>query len=166
MKRLSGYRASGPDLDRVAGGLEEDLDSPLYASPTAYGYAKIGSNKMKSSPATTGVICSSLSCLLTLNLHPCRVLRLVEAEPQRPRYWPASNGELRGRASSHLVTLAIWTSYWAGQGRWDSLITLLRQIFYFLHVLQAPPSRQSSGIFENIKEKAKHGFSATKRNFL
>ena len=56
MKRLSGYRASGPDLDRVAGGLEEDLDSPLYASPTAYGYAKIGTNKMKSSPATTGVI--------------------------------------------------------------------------------------------------------------
>ena len=52
MKRLSGYRASGPDLDRVAGGLEEDLDSPLYASPTAYGYAKIGTNKMKSSPAT------------------------------------------------------------------------------------------------------------------
>ena len=52
MKRLSGYRAAGPDLDRVAGGLEEDLDSPLYASPTAYGYAKIGTNKMKSSPAS------------------------------------------------------------------------------------------------------------------
>lgn len=28
------------------------------------------------------------------------------------------------------------------------------------------PGRHSTGIFENIKEKAKHGFSATKRNFL
>ena len=27
-------------------------------------------------------------------------------------------------------------------------------------------SRLSGGLFENIKEKAKHGFSATKRNFL
>ena len=33
-------------------------------------------------------------------------------------------------------------------------------------ILQVPQSRQASGIFENIKEKAKHGFSATKRNFL
>ena len=39
-------------------------------------------------------------------------------------------------------------------------------IVHIVHIVQVPPSRQSSGIFENIKEKAKHGFSATKRNFL
>ena len=31
---------------------------------------------------------------------------------------------------------------------------------------EVEPSRLSTGLFENIKEKAKHGFSATKRNFL
>jgi hypothetical protein len=55
MKRLSDSRT--PDslrhhLDRVED--EDDPDSPLYACPTAYGYAKVGaySRRDESMPAT------------------------------------------------------------------------------------------------------------------
>ena len=51
MKRLSDYieggNVSGHMSDQVA--LDEDLDSPLYASPTAYGYSKIGEHRHRSS---------------------------------------------------------------------------------------------------------------------
>ena len=55
MKRLSDYieggNVSGHMSDQVArvAGLDEDLDSPLYASPTAYGYSKIGEHRHRSS---------------------------------------------------------------------------------------------------------------------
>ena len=55
MKRLSDYieggNVSGHMSEQVArvAGLDEDLDSPLYASPTAYGYSKIGEHRHRSS---------------------------------------------------------------------------------------------------------------------
>jgi hypothetical protein len=59
MKRLSDSRT--PDSLRhplaLGGGddNEEDPDSPLYASPTAYGYAKIGAyNRREGGGGTTG----------------------------------------------------------------------------------------------------------------
>ena len=55
------------------------MDSPLYASPTAYGYAKIGEHKMKSSVATAGVISQLFIYHIVTYDIPCRAPR-VEAE--------------------------------------------------------------------------------------
>jgi hypothetical protein len=59
MKRLSDSRTPDSLRHRLALGggddNEEDPDSPLYASPTAYGYAKIGAyNRREGGGGTTG----------------------------------------------------------------------------------------------------------------
>ena len=60
MKRLSDSRTPDSLRHRLmgggGGGDEDDPDSPLYASPTAYGYAKIGaySRRDGSTPAGGG----------------------------------------------------------------------------------------------------------------
>ena len=57
MKRLSDYRDTGATAAAAAGSAvsrlvsEEDLDSPLYASPTAYGYSKIGEHRLRGNTA-------------------------------------------------------------------------------------------------------------------
>ena len=43
MKRLSDYRSEA--VTRLAREAEDTEDSPLYASPTAYGYSKIGEHR-------------------------------------------------------------------------------------------------------------------------
>jgi hypothetical protein len=82
MKRLSDSRT--PDslrhhLDRVED--EDDPDSPLYACPTAYGYAKVGaySRRDGSMPATPPATLSQNQVPLDNLLHrkkPQRMLRI------------------------------------------------------------------------------------------
>ena len=45
MKRLSDYRGDQVTRLREAGDQGDTGDSPLYASPTAYGYSKIGEHR-------------------------------------------------------------------------------------------------------------------------
>ena len=57
MKRLSDSRTPDSLRHRLGGGGgggdDDDPDSPLYASPTAYGYAKIGAySRRDGTPAT------------------------------------------------------------------------------------------------------------------
>ena len=50
MKRLSGYHGDPP----VVGAGEPETDhSPLYASPTAYGYSKIGEHRLRQGTHST-----------------------------------------------------------------------------------------------------------------
>jgi len=115
MKRLSDYR--GSELSR--GGLEDDLESPLYACPTSYGYAKIGENRSRS-------------------MTPGKDLQ-------------ATGGSDSG--SQHASDFTF--------GHTGHMAIILGR-----NEMEQGASKPSSGIFENIKEKAKNGFSATKRNFL
>ena len=62
MKRLSdSARTATENLHRLS--LEDDPESPLYASPTAYGYAKIGAYSRRTTPARDSVSpTNSTSC--------------------------------------------------------------------------------------------------------
>jgi len=112
MKRLSDSRAP-ENLSRLH--LEDDPESPLYASPTAYGYAKIGAYSRRTTPARS----ESPAAL---------------ASEHTP---PIQESEFIFNQTGHMAIIL---------GRTN-------------------PDKQP-GLFENIKEKAKSGFSATKRNFL
>jgi len=115
MKRLSDYR--GAELTRM--GLDDDLESPLYACPTSYGYAKIGEHRSRS-------------------MTPGR-------DPNDPGASDGGSQHASDFTFGHTGHMAIIL------GRND---------------MEQGGAKPSSGIFENIKEKAKNGFSATKRNFL
>jgi len=109
MKRISDSRA--PDHIRL--GLEDDPESPLYASPTAYGYAKVGAYSRRSTPARS------------------------QTPPLEPSI-AMQDSEFTFSNTGHMAIIL---------GR-------------------SNPDTKPAGIFENIKEKARNGFSATKRNFL
>merc|ERR1719278_967840 len=112
MKRLSDYRGA----ER-----EPEDDSPLYASPTAYGYAKVGAGRGG------------------------RASRAGSAATPEPGTQPAQDFTF-----GHTGHMAIILGR-GGDAEQTSQPT--------------KHSHQAGRIFENIKEKAKHGFSATKRNF-
>ena len=131
---------------RFTSGLEEDLDSPLYASPTAYGYAKIGEHRIKSSAATSGV---GLTATNRRPSHSEIFLQSTEGGGGRSSETQILAGFERGAERTSEFTFG-------HTGHMDIILGRGAEA----------NTRHSTGLFENIKEKAKHGFSATKRNFL
>jgi len=126
MKRLSdSARTATENLHRLS--LEDDPESPLYASPTAYGYAKIGAYSRRTTPARDSVSpTNSTSCGGGEGVTGSGQLQELESE-------------FTFSQTGHMAIIL---------GRSN------------------PDTSKPSGIFENIKEKARSGFSATKRNFL